>query len=250
MYLFLVEKSSGDTLHACSTFFYPQVLRSYDHVRKWTKNVDIFSKKIMLVPIHQHNNHWCLCVVSFTKKLITYYDSLGGTNQACMNVSIDYADYDNELITKNTNELIPMMYYFHRQFGSTWRRSINRRRTGHWDLVGRHYIWRYVKFCCIKLTNSAEVGVFILQDIPKQDNFYDCGVFMCTFAKYIARNAPLTFSVADIPGIRQTMMEEVVNLMLQAPSAAICLEQSPKGKPKEPSGTQAALVSWIDIHIT
>jgi Ulp1 family protease len=34
----------------------------YERVRKWTKNVDIFAKDYIFVPIHDHA-HWSLAVI-------------------------------------------------------------------------------------------------------------------------------------------------------------------------------------------
>jgi sentrin-specific protease 1 len=52
---------------------------SYNNVRRWTKKVSIFSKELLIFPIHCHGNHWTLAVINFTKKRFEYYDSLFGT---------------------------------------------------------------------------------------------------------------------------------------------------------------------------
>lgn len=39
-------------------------------------------------------------------------------------------------------------------------------------------------------------------DIPLQDNSYDCGVFMCQFASTIVRNVAINFTSASMPYIR------------------------------------------------
>lgn len=111
----LVERSKESRLpsvNAFNTFFYPKLLKSgYAAVRRWTKKMDIFSKDILLVPVHL-GVHWCLAVslrghnsvhnrlaadiavfelsisvsqvVDFRKKSIMYYDSMGGkNNEAC-----------------------------------------------------------------------------------------------------------------------------------------------------------------------
>ena len=40
----------------------------------------------------------------------------------------------------------------------------------------------------------ADITRPVLQDIPKQRNGFDCGVFVCMYAEYVTRGAPLTFS--------------------------------------------------------
>lgn len=61
----LVERSQKPTLpsvNVFNTFFYPKLRKSgYCAVRRWTKKMDIFSKDILLVPVHL-GVHWCLSV--------------------------------------------------------------------------------------------------------------------------------------------------------------------------------------------
>jgi sentrin-specific protease 1 len=40
-------------------------------------------------------------------------------------------------------------------------------------------------------------------DTPRQRNGYDCGVFVCTFADFIAQGLPLYFGQDDLPRCRQ-----------------------------------------------
>ncbi|NXN83399.1 SENP1 protease, partial [Bombycilla garrulus] len=83
----LMERSKEKDLpavHAFNTFFFTKLKTAgYQAVKRWTKKVDIFSVDLLLVPIHL-GVHWCLAVVDFRKKTITYYDSMGGINsEAC-----------------------------------------------------------------------------------------------------------------------------------------------------------------------
>jgi hypothetical protein len=48
------------------------------------KNViDIFKKKIVIVPINSNNNHWTVAVCDMDKKIIYYYDSLPQNCSEC-----------------------------------------------------------------------------------------------------------------------------------------------------------------------
>ncbi|XP_077975497.1 sentrin-specific protease 1-like [Styela clava] len=77
-------------VHSMNTFFYPRLsTQSYTSVRRWTKKVDIFSKDIVLYPIHL-GVHWCLAVVDFISKQIRYYDSMGGANRECLEILKNY----------------------------------------------------------------------------------------------------------------------------------------------------------------
>ena len=58
-------------------------------IQRWTKKVDIFSYSLILVPVHL-GKHWCLAAIDLNKKAITYYDSLGGDNTACVESLAEY----------------------------------------------------------------------------------------------------------------------------------------------------------------
>lgn len=49
---------------------------------------------------------------------------------------------------------------------------------------------------------------------PQQQNGFDCGVFTCTVAKFIAQKAPLQFSQKDMHTIRRRMAYEIIQKSL------------------------------------
>ncbi|XP_023579389.1 sentrin-specific protease 1 isoform X2 [Octodon degus] len=89
----LMERSKEKGLpsvHAFNTFFFTKLKTAgYQAVKRWTKKVDVFSVDLLLVPIHL-GVHWCLAVVDFRKKNITYYDSMGGLNNEACRVLLQY----------------------------------------------------------------------------------------------------------------------------------------------------------------
>uniref|UniRef100_A0A671QRQ9 Sentrin-specific protease 1-like n=1 Tax=Sinocyclocheilus anshuiensis TaxID=1608454 RepID=A0A671QRQ9_9TELE len=95
----LVERSKQPNLpsaYTFNTFFFPKLRRSgYSAVRRWTKKVDIFSVDIILVPVHL-GVHWCLSVVDFRKKSITYFDSMGGNNDEACRILLKYLKQESE----------------------------------------------------------------------------------------------------------------------------------------------------------
>ena len=48
-------------------------------------------------------------------------------------------------------------------------------------------------------------------DIPKQENFSDCGAFTCMFGRCLAYNNPLNFTQQDIPCIRRHIVLELLS---------------------------------------
>lgn len=53
-----------------------------------------------------------------------------------------------------------------------------------------------------------------VRDIPQQMNGSDCGVFACTFAEFITRNAKLTFTQENMPYLRRKMVYEILTKKL------------------------------------
>ncbi|XP_015118552.1 sentrin-specific protease 1 [Diachasma alloeum] len=159
-------KRSGGSGHAYDTFFFEQLLILYDSVGQWTRQTDIFSKKMLLIPMHS-SNHWSLCVVILKSKCIIYYDSLGGTSLPYMDIILQYLAY--EMNQTKHKEL----------FLSEWRK-----------------------------VNA--------KNIPQQNNFSDCGVFLCSYAECLTRNVSFDFTSNDIPQIRARMLQEILTSQLSS----------------------------------
>jgi len=63
--------------YSMSTYFFPNlVTKGYSTVKSWTKDVDLFSYSLVLIPIHM-DSHWSLATFDFRVPGVFYYDSLG-----------------------------------------------------------------------------------------------------------------------------------------------------------------------------
>lgn len=50
-------------VHCFNTYFYPKLVESgISGVKRWTKNVDLFKKRYVCVPVNINNKHWCMVV--------------------------------------------------------------------------------------------------------------------------------------------------------------------------------------------
>ncbi|XP_037326148.2 uncharacterized protein LOC119216977 [Pungitius pungitius] len=77
MYGELIMEATQHKVHFFNSFFHKQlVAKGYDGVKRWTKKVDLFSKWLLLFPIHLEI-HWSLITVTMATKTISYYDSQG-----------------------------------------------------------------------------------------------------------------------------------------------------------------------------
>ncbi|XP_018588799.1 sentrin-specific protease 3b [Scleropages formosus] len=83
MYGELVMDCVPDKVHFFNSFFYDKLrTNGYDGVKRWTKNVDIFQKNLLFIPIHLEV-HWSLVCVDVPQRTITYYDSQRTLNRRC-----------------------------------------------------------------------------------------------------------------------------------------------------------------------
>ncbi|XP_075896619.1 sentrin-specific protease 3b [Nelusetta ayraudi] len=83
MYGDLVMDSVPDKVHFFNSFFYDKLrTKGYEGVKRWTKNVNIFQKDLLLIPIHLEV-HWSLVSVDIPRRAITYYDSQRTLNRRC-----------------------------------------------------------------------------------------------------------------------------------------------------------------------
>ncbi|XP_017071425.1 sentrin-specific protease 1 [Drosophila eugracilis] len=79
------------SVYGMNTFFMPRLLQcGYNSVKRWTKKVDLFSKDLILVPVHNRGSHWCMAIIDMRKKTILYYDSLLECNKRVLDALEQY----------------------------------------------------------------------------------------------------------------------------------------------------------------
>uniref|UniRef100_A0A0K8T5X9 Ubiquitin-like protease family profile domain-containing protein n=1 Tax=Lygus hesperus TaxID=30085 RepID=A0A0K8T5X9_LYGHE len=93
-YMELISERSGSEkkyppVYAFSTFFTLALQNGYETVRRYTKNVDLFSKYLILVPIHI-SGHWCLAKIDMERKEIVCYDSMLRNNNKFLGMLMNY----------------------------------------------------------------------------------------------------------------------------------------------------------------
>ncbi|XP_050052951.1 sentrin-specific protease 1-like isoform X3 [Aphis gossypii] len=78
-YMNLITIRSGNNVYVFDTFFFTALSeKGYSRVHRWTKNIDIFSKQKLMIPIYiKEENCWCLVLIDMTKNVLKYYDKSG-----------------------------------------------------------------------------------------------------------------------------------------------------------------------------
>jgi len=143
----LVDLSYGGkkSSHYFNSFFMTKLftekqLYNYKAVSKWTKNINIFQKDKIFIPLNIRNTHWTMIVVYIQLKQIHYYDSLDGNGQVYLNHLKHWLTDESRV--KYNNEY-----------------SIKE-----WQLIGNE------------------------ENIPQQNNGYDCGMFTILCADFVSDN--------------------------------------------------------------
>ncbi|EEB20309.1 sentrin/sumo-specific protease, putative [Pediculus humanus corporis] len=103
----IMERSKKNTklpkVYVFNTFFFTKLVSSgYASLKRWTKQVNIFSYDILFIPIHL-GMHWCMSTIDFRYKTIKYYDSVGSPNDLCLEYLLLYLE--NESLNKNNLKL-------------------------------------------------------------------------------------------------------------------------------------------------
>eukprot|EP00742_Colponemidia_sp_Colp-10_P010426 GILJ01011449.1.p1 GENE.GILJ01011449.1~~GILJ01011449.1.p1 ORF type:complete len:1212 (-),score=190.55 GILJ01011449.1:102-3737(-) len=101
----VIPEHLRDRFYFFNTFFYKRLILNssdesdtdaqrkvgelgYEHVRKWTQNVDLFEKQFIFVPINEHL-HWSLAVICFPSLLINNNPKrLSNTESTTVNKSL------------------------------------------------------------------------------------------------------------------------------------------------------------------
>ena len=84
-----------------NTFFISKLSEggyNYRNVRRWTKRakVDIFSLRLMLIPMNVGGSHWTCAAINFPDKTITYYDSMGASGRLILEILKRYLMDEHE----------------------------------------------------------------------------------------------------------------------------------------------------------
>ena len=159
-----------------------------DVVRRWTKNENIFKKKLVFYPIIQ-NSHWFLAVQNNENQTLTMYDPFTDVKELlCIN--------EEKVSKKETPKTFKLVQQHNERLNNI--------------LYG---------YLCQHVDKPNElnftVSVKIPPEIPHQRNGHDCGVYMLQFMKYIAMDKIINFTNEDMSFLRNDMRTEIISKTLR-----------------------------------
>jgi sentrin-specific protease 1 len=94
-YLQLVQARNPADVHSFSTFFYSTLCKNgYSGVQRWSRRFDLFSKKLILIPVHL-GMHWTMSCIDLEHRLIMYMDSFHAENNRCLDTLWSYMESEH-----------------------------------------------------------------------------------------------------------------------------------------------------------
>ena len=153
----------------------------HEDVRNYTRHIDIFSFKKILVPVYTPS-HWSCIGVDLEEKRISYFDSLRRENQVWL-FSYLFCKFSNNRCLQEF--LTSLLSYLDTEYKIKKDSDLNLR---DWTLTHP-------------------------KDIPVQSNCSDCGIFAIKYAQYFARGRSrgdqMNFKQEDMPYYRRRMVWEI-----------------------------------------
>lgn len=156
---YLISTCPQESVHVFNSHFYKRGSQKPKDVLRWTKGVDIFKKRFLLVPVHDHA-HWLLAIVCFPCGAID--------GQPIVDLGHDASDEQRALAFEETRIL-----FFDSLSTSTTTAA---RRI-------RQFLDEIWKKDHADTPRSFSAVNAVCVDVPQQDNSWDCGVFVMQYAE-------------------------------------------------------------------
>ncbi|KAF9986982.1 hypothetical protein BGZ65_005489 [Modicella reniformis] len=205
--------SLAGQVHIFNTFFYQRLVAKpakgvsnpYEAIKNWTAKVDIFSKKYVIVPINE-NLHWYLAIITNPGLLIKKDDEASSamttgssepeaatSHQAVENVAADVEKRPSKNKKAKDTEMSHGSKSSHIIADEKpYILCLDSLGTAHSSVfsVLRSYLQQELlakKGIAMNLT-SKEVTGKVSSKCPKQDNLWDCGIYLLHFVEVFLRN--------------------------------------------------------------
>eukprot|EP00027_Filamoeba_sp_ATCC50430_P005721 CAMPEP_0168545664 /NCGR_PEP_ID=MMETSP0413-20121227/3080_1 /TAXON_ID=136452 /ORGANISM="Filamoeba nolandi, Strain NC-AS-23-1" /LENGTH=575 /DNA_ID=CAMNT_0008575779 /DNA_START=36 /DNA_END=1763 /DNA_ORIENTATION=- len=172
-----------------NTFFYKKLSDKsggYSKVAKWTKGVDIFSKKYIFIPINE-KSHWYLAVVCFNSIIPAQKSSLSKHKNVRNIPKIETVTAELEAQTEKEQGVCSQ------QMKSVVLvlDSLGQRHTNVFKLIRKYLAseWDSRKGSRDPRWGRDEI-VGTETKPPQQNNYSDCGIFLLHYVEMFCRNPP------------------------------------------------------------
>jgi Ulp1 family protease len=187
----------------------------------WTKRNsnkynNLFDYDYLLIPINSNNLHWSLVLLNLHNKKFTYYDSLEDEEKGFIimnSLTKLFTEYitrvkdckeDQYGVVNGGKRKSPNEEEVNNKLSTTLNSSTNFYTNGKLNNPLRSNIYSddYESESESDIDMMASFWKFKIAETPKQENGVDCGVFMCKFMDYLARDEIINFTQEDIDYFR------------------------------------------------
>ncbi|KAG0377638.1 hypothetical protein BGX24_005741 [Mortierella sp. AD032] len=279
------NKVLSEQVYIFNTFFYQRLLAkpakgatsSYNSIKSWTAKVDIFSKKYIIVPIHE-NLHWYLVVIVNPGLLLQMAETIEQTkvtvapmksDAGLLPESVDNSDYGNVSSPGSEPKTPPSGGDMDVDVETSPSPKSGRASSEDkpyilcLDSLGgthptvfkvlRSYLQQELlarKGLEMALTTKEIAGKYSSK-CPKQENLWDCGVYLLHYAEVFMRNPSAlldsiqsknddraTWAASELPMKREKYREVMVTLKQSYKAYKISqqlIEDFKREKPTDPT---------------
>ncbi|KAI8112490.1 hypothetical protein M9434_003813 [Picochlorum sp. BPE23] len=163
-----------------------QALRCYDVTKSWTKKFDMFSKDFLFIPIHDQL-HWSLIIVCHP-----------GAQIKMPTCNVKEVKNHEEAFMIHLDSLRPPGGHGSDKIAKLIKRYLQNEWTAKLKQEGDNVPKAWTEknpdtprnFLSMKVRRPA---------LPMQDNYYDCGCFVCAFADHFLAHLPARINAQMVP---------------------------------------------------
>ena len=165
-----------------------QALMCYDVTKRWTKNVDLFSKDFLFIPIHDQL-HWSLVIVCHPGSGKIRGNEANGPEAFMLHLDSMSAPSGHN--SDSIGKLIK------RYLQNEWKAKLQQ------DCESVPKMW--VQEHPDETRNFLKM-VMRRPQVPMQENHYDCGSFVCAFLDHFIAALPKTINAQMVPFHRKSRL--------------------------------------------
>ncbi|KAF9963225.1 hypothetical protein BGZ65_005065 [Modicella reniformis] len=182
----------AEKIYIFNSFFYERLIAnagrgiSYDGVKSWTNKIDLFSKKFIIIPIHE-NLHWFLAIIANPGLLLSSAD---GSSSGPSSTRDNSCEPEGRSPTPPSNDAS----------GESSGDSLSSRLSPHSDEAEQECgdnakaNKRVLRSSARDTEAEAKAKPYILDVLgklakcPQQENFCDCGLFVLHYAEMFLKH--------------------------------------------------------------
>ncbi|CAE7476975.1 ODA2, partial [Symbiodinium sp. CCMP2456] len=177
--------------------------KGWENVKTWTRSVSggVASQRVLIYPVNEGNLHWCVFFVCHPHRAIELADSSDEHPDAPRIVCLDSAW---EPVPKD-EQIKLLKGYLRRELFNNPLGGAGFKLPANGNFVGQ---------AAVKAWKAAVTGLEKMRaldaDVPKQQNVYDCGLYVLEFLLYLLR-APDQFAMLGLESHQEWFDQSVIS---------------------------------------